>query len=56
MSMYMQEYLFNIASKIEVKNKTITFTLKCNCGNSSFILYKNEESIEEYKKKKNGSN
>lgn len=50
------KYLSPIASNIkETKNK-IQIELKCKCGCNTFKLYKNKETPEEYKIRKNWEN
>ena len=45
------QYLADIATNIKLKNTTIIFNLNCTCGNQNFLIFKNEETIEDIKRK-----
>ena len=45
------QYLSNIATNINLNKDTIIFNINCTCGNQSFFIFKNDETIDDIKKK-----
>lgn len=48
------QYLSNIATNINLNKDTIIFNINCTCGNQSFFIFKNDETIDDIEKNKDG--